>query len=62
MGNHACAGNGSKALKGEAHERGKLRKASLGRRADAVERVAKPCGRGFREAWPRFSDAGSKTQ
>jgi regulator of extracellular matrix RemA (YlzA/DUF370 family) len=35
-------GSGSKALKGEAQERGKLKEAFLGRKADTVERVAKP--------------------
>jgi hypothetical protein len=49
-----------KALKREAHERGKLKQASVGRGADAAKRVAKPCRRNFRtvrqgrqDAWPQ---------
>jgi regulator of extracellular matrix RemA (YlzA/DUF370 family) len=38
----AAPSNGSKALKGEAQERGKLKEAFLGRKANTVERVAKP--------------------
>jgi hypothetical protein len=46
-----------KALKGEAQERGKLKKAFEGGRADTVERVVKPCGRDFWKAWHGFSNA-----
>jgi hypothetical protein len=49
-----------KALKSEAQECGELRKASSGRRANTAERVAKPCERGFQEAWQGFLDARPK--
>lgn len=46
-----------KALKGEAQERGKLKKASESRGADTAEGVAKPRGRGFWRAWHGLPDA-----
>jgi hypothetical protein len=40
-----------KALESEAQERGGLKMAPEGRRAEAVKRVAKPWRRNFRAAW-----------
>jgi hypothetical protein len=52
----------NKALKREAHERGKLKQASVGRGADTAKRVAKPWRRDFRAARQGRSNAWSQAK
>lgn len=53
---------GRKALKGEAHERWRLKDASKDRRVHAVERVAKPYGRNLLGAWQSSQDASKEAK